>query len=129
PGTFNGLYGSSSWVVRQVIVPNTKIIIIGTPQTNASIALLWCHLGAYSAFLFEARYFQAKTKVMKITGTTTISIKSIASIINSFSFWPIIPFGFKTIALQPVSNSIKPRDINIQGLNLYFISMFTFIVI
>src|SRR5476651_672290 len=81
----SGLYGSSSCVVFQVIVPSTRMIAIGTAHTTASIRWEYDQFGVYVASVFDSRYFQAKYSVMKITGTTTSSISSVAVMISDFS--------------------------------------------
>ena len=70
----SGRYGSSLWVLSQVIQPRIAMITQGTSQTTASMRLEWCQSGLYSAWVFEARYFQANARVITITGMTTISI-------------------------------------------------------
>jgi hypothetical protein len=61
----SGLYGSSSCVVRQVSVPSTRMMAMGTAHTTASMRCEYDQSGMYVAEVFDARYFQAKYSVSR----------------------------------------------------------------
>jgi hypothetical protein len=105
------------------MVARVIIIMHGIAHTTASILLLCSQLGLYLAFKLVALYFQANTAVKINTGITTISIKSKAVIINSFSSAATLPFGSRMAALQPLKSSIDPTDSRVkkEDLNLLFI--------
>ena len=73
------------------------MITQGTSQTTASMRLEWCQSGLYSAWVFEARYFQANARVITITGMTTISISRVAVMIRVRSSMPTCPFGLNRV--------------------------------
>src|ERR1700730_11172867 len=78
----------------------------------------------YLARVLEARYFQAKTKVSTITGTTTISISHVAVMMMERSSIPICPSGSRTAQLQPPRNPVAPSGSNLNtrlGLEWAFI--------
>ncbi|MNR40810.1 hypothetical protein D3C85_1591360 [compost metagenome] len=50
----------------------------GISQTTTSILVECDQSGSYRAALLVARYFQAKTSVRTITGTTTSSMSQVA---------------------------------------------------
>src|SRR5471032_2050808 len=98
----SGLYGSSSCVDFQVIVPSTRMMAIGTAHTTASMRCEYDQSGVYVASVFDSRYFQAKYSVSKITGITTTSISSVAVMIRDFSSAATCPLGSSTDKWQPL---------------------------
>lgn len=99
------------------------MIMIGIVQTTTSILLEWAQFGMYLASLLEARYFQAKMNVMKITGITTISINAIAVRISVRCSTPIAPLGSINTILQPLSNPEAATNDSIPMRRLYFLSL------
>ncbi|MNR16095.1 hypothetical protein D3C85_1326680 [compost metagenome] len=59
--------------------------------------------------MLEARYFQAKTTVMIMTGITTSSIRPVAIRIRFFCSMPTWPFGSSRVQLHPLSKSMPKK--------------------
>ena len=57
----------------------------------------------------EARYRQAKMKIRAITGTTTISISTVAVMISDFSSAAILPAGSRSAAWQPLRSAAMAK--------------------
>src|SRR4051812_16204617 len=104
-----GRYGSSSCVVFQVRMPSTRMIAHGMLQTTASMRCEYDQLGVYVAEVLDARYFQANHSVRMITGTTTISISSVAVMISDFSSAAIWPLGSRIELWQPLSSAAMAK--------------------
>ncbi len=120
----SGRYGSSLWVLSQVIQPRIAMITQGTSQTTASMRLEWCQSGLYSAWVFEARYFQANARVITITGMTTISISRVAVMIRVRSSMPTCPFGLNRVMSQPPSSSAGARESHFNAANGFALVIF-----
>ncbi len=100
------------------------MITQGTSQTTASMRLEWCQSGLYSAWVFEARYFQANARVITITGMTTISISRVAVMIRVRSSMPTCPFGLNRVMSQPPSSSAGARESHFNAANGFALVIF-----
>ncbi|MCY1544556.1 hypothetical protein D9M68_804490 [compost metagenome] len=58
--------------------------------------------------VLDARYFQAKARIMTMTGITTMSISPVVVNSKVLSWMPISPLGERISMLQPPSSMTAP---------------------